>query len=113
MVERTLLLIKPDACRRGLVGEVLRRYEGKGLRIVAMDLRTVDGAVADRQYADHLEKDLYPALRAFITGGPLVAVVLEGDGAVEVVRTLNGATDAPRPCPARFAAASPCRAEKC
>ena len=92
-LERTLVLIKPDAVRRGLVGEVLRRYEAKGLSVVAMDLRTIDGELADRHYAEHLERDFYPPLRAFVTSGPLVALVLEGDQAVEVVRTLNGATD--------------------
>jgi len=92
-LERTLVLIKPDAVRRGLVGEVLRRYEAKGLSVVAMDLRTIDGDLADRHYAEHLERDFYPPLRAFVTSGPLVALVLEGDEAVEVVRILNGATD--------------------
>ena len=93
MSERTLVLVKPDAVSRGLVGEVLGRYERKGLRIVAMDQRTVDGQTADRHYAEHLERDFYPPLRQFITSGPLVAMVLEGDQAIAVVRALNGATD--------------------
>lgn len=93
MSERTLVLVKPDAVSRGLVGEVLGRYERKGLRIVAMDQRTVDGETADRHYAEHLERDFYPPLRAFVTSGPLVAMVLEGDQAIDVVRALNGATD--------------------
>jgi nucleoside-diphosphate kinase len=91
--ERTLVLIKPDAVRRGLVGEVLARFERKGLGIVSMDLRTIDPETADRHYAEHVEKDWYPPLRAFITSGPLVAMVLEGDQAVAVVRGINGATD--------------------
>lgn len=91
--ERTLVLVKPDAVRRGLVGEVLRRFERKGLRIAAMDLRTVDAGTADSHYAEHVGKDWYPPLRAFITSGPLVAMVLEGDAAVSVVRGINGATD--------------------
>jgi nucleoside-diphosphate kinase len=91
--ERTLVLVKPDAVRRGLVGEVLSRFERKGLRFVTLDLRTIDGELADRHYAEHVEKEWYPPLRAFITSGPLVAMVLEGDEAVAVVRALNGATD--------------------
>lgn len=94
MVERTLVLIKPDAMRRGLVGEILARYERKGLTIVAMDQRVVDGDLADRHYAEHLEKDFYPPLRAFMISGPLIAAILEGESAIEVVRLLNGATDA-------------------
>jgi nucleoside-diphosphate kinase len=91
--ERTLVLVKPDAVRRGLVGEVLGRFERKGLEIVAMDLRSVDGGLADRHYAEHLERDFYPPLREFITSGPLVAMVLEGDQAISAVRALTGATD--------------------
>ena len=93
MSERTLVLVKPDAVRRGLVGEVLMRFERKGLRIVAMDQRSVDGELADRHYAEHVERDFYPPLREFITSGPLVAMVLEGDQAIAVVRAINGATD--------------------
>jgi nucleoside-diphosphate kinase len=91
--ERTLVLIKPDAVRRALVGQVLHRFERKGLAIAAMDLRAIDGALADRHYAEHVEKEWYPPLRAFITSGPLVALVLEGDQAISVVRALTGATD--------------------
>ena len=93
MTQRTLVLLKPDAVRRGLVGEVLGRFEAKGLSIVAMEHRTIDAAQADRHYAEHVEKDFYPPLRAFVTSGPLVALVLEGEEAVEVVRAANGATD--------------------
>ena len=93
MSERTLVLVKPDAVRRGLVAEVIGRFERKGLTIVAMDLRTIDAAAADRTYAEHVGKDFYPPLRDFITSGPLVALVLEGDEAIAVVRTLVGATD--------------------
>ncbi|HEY7043138.1 MAG TPA: nucleoside-diphosphate kinase [Nocardioidaceae bacterium] len=99
MSERTLVLIKPDAVRRGLVGQVLARFESKGLSIVAMDLRTISGEEADRHYAEHVERDFYPPLRAFVTSGPLVAAVLEGDEAVEVVRLLNGATDGRKAAP--------------
>ncbi len=97
--QRTLVLLKPDAVRRGLMGEVLGRYEAKGLSVVAMDLRTIDGELADRHYAEHVERDFYPPLRAFVTSGPLVAMVLEGDEAVEIVRALNGATDGRKAAP--------------
>jgi nucleoside-diphosphate kinase len=93
VTERTLVLIKPDAVRRGLIGEVLGRFERKGLTLVALDQRTIDGATADRHYAEHVERDFYPPLRAFITSGPLIAMVLEGDQAIAVVRGINGATD--------------------
>jgi nucleoside-diphosphate kinase len=93
MTSRTLVLLKPDTVRRGLMGQVLARYEAKGLRVVAMDMRTVTGEVADRHYAEHVDRDFYPPLRAFVTSGPSVAMVLEGDAAVDVVRQLNGATD--------------------
>jgi len=91
--ERTLVLIKPDAVRRGLVGEVLGRFERKGLVVVELDQRRIDGETADRHYAEHVEQPWYPPLREFITSGPLVAMVLEGDQAIAVVRGLNGATD--------------------
>ena len=93
MSERTLVLIKPDAVRRGLVGEVLGRFERKGLHIVALDQRQVDATTADEHYAEHVEKPWYPPLREFITSGVLVAMVLEGDEAIAVVRGINGATD--------------------
>jgi nucleoside-diphosphate kinase len=97
--QRTLVLLKPDAVRRGLVGEILGRYEAKGLAIVAMDQRTIDVDLADTHYAEHVERDFYPPLREFVTSGPLVAAVLEGDEAVEVVRLLNGATDGRKAAP--------------
>ena len=99
MTERTLVLLKPDAVRRGLIGEIIGRLEAKGLVLVAMDLRTISPEVADQHYAEHVERDFYPPLRAFVTSGPLVAVVLEGDEAVEVVRALNGATDGRKAAP--------------
>jgi nucleoside-diphosphate kinase len=99
MTQRTLVLVKPDAVRRGLVGTILARFEEKGLRIVALEMRTIDGDLADRHYAEHLEKDFYPPLRAFVTSGPMFATVLEGDEAVEVVRLLNGATDGRKAAP--------------
>ena len=97
--QRTLVLLKPDTVRRGLVGNVLSRFEAKGLSIVALDLRTIDGAKADEHYAEHVDKDFYPLLRDFVTSGPMLAAVLEGDEAVEVVRALNGATDGRKAAP--------------
>ncbi|MCD9153711.1 nucleoside-diphosphate kinase [Aeromicrobium duanguangcaii] len=99
MTQRTLVLIKPDAVARGLVGAVTARYESKGLRIVSMQLRTIDGDMADAHYADHVEQPWYPPLREFATSGPLVAMVLEGDQAIEVVRGINGATDGRKAAP--------------
>ena len=98
-MSRTLVLIKPDTVRRGLVGEVLSRFEAKGLTLVALELRTIDAALADRHYAEHVERDFYPPLRDFVTSGPLLAAILEGDEAVEVVRAINGATDGRKAAP--------------
>jgi len=99
MSQRTLVLLKPDTVRRGLVGEIVGRYEAKGLSIVALQHRAIDAELADRHYAEHVERDFYPPLRAFVLSGPLVALVLEGDEAVEVVRALNGATDGRKAAP--------------
>jgi len=93
MSQRTLVLLKPDAVKRGLVGTILSRYEAKGLSVVAMELRTTEEKRADAHCAEHGEKPWCPPLRAFSTSGPLVALVLEGDEAISVVRLLNGATD--------------------
>jgi nucleoside-diphosphate kinase len=97
--QRTLVLLKPDAVRRGLVGAIVQRFEDRGLRIVRMELRTIDGSVADQHYAEHVERDFYPPLREFVTSGPLVAMVLEGDEAIDVVRGINGATDGRKAAP--------------
>ena len=93
MSERTLVLIKPDGVRRGLTGEVLARIERKGLRVVAMDLRTVGKDLAETHYAEHVDKPFYGSLVEFITSGPLVALVAEGPRAIEAFRALAGATD--------------------
>jgi nucleoside-diphosphate kinase len=93
VTERTLVLIKPDAMARRLAGEILARYEHKSLAVVAMELRTVDDETASALYAEHVDKAFYPGLREFITSAPLIALVLEGDQAIEVVRLMNGATD--------------------
>ena len=99
MSQRTLLLLKPDAVRRGLVGNILSRFEAKGLSIVALEMRTIDAAKADEHYAEHVAKDFYPPLRDFVTSGPLLAAILEGDEAVYVVRAINGATDGRKAAP--------------
>jgi nucleoside-diphosphate kinase len=99
MSQRTLVLIKPDAVRRGLIGNVLSRFESKGLAIVALEMRTIDGALADEHYSEHVDRDFYPPLRAFVTSGPMLAAVLEGDEAIEVVRAINGATDGRKAAP--------------
>ena len=91
--ERTLVLVKPDGVRRRLIGEVIRRLEAKGLSIVAMRMLTMDSVMAGEHYDEHREKPFFKDLVSFITGGPLVAMAVEGDEAVPVVRTLMGATD--------------------
>ncbi len=91
--ERSLVLVKPDAVRRGLIGEIIGRFERKGLVVERMTLRTMDAELADQHYADHVEKAFYPPLKEFMTGGPLVAMVLAGDEVVDVVRAMIGATD--------------------
>jgi nucleoside-diphosphate kinase len=93
--ERSLVLVKPDAVRRGLVGEIIGRFERKGLVIEAMELRAMDAELADQHYADHVEKAFYPPLKEFMTGGPLVALVLSGDQVIEVVRAMIGASCTP------------------
>lgn len=90
---RTLILIKPDAFERGLTGEVLDRFERKGLKIAALKLITADEAIANEHYAEHVEKPFFGELVSFITGGPLVAAVLEGVEAVKAARQLIGATN--------------------
>ncbi len=91
--ERTLVLIKPDAVRRGLIGEIVGRLERKGFTILGMQLRTLDVEIASRHYAEHDGKPFFGELVEFITGGPLVALAVEGHRAVEAVRTLMGVTD--------------------
>ncbi len=93
MSERTLVLVKPDGVARGLVGEVLGRIERKGFRIVAMELRTLPREVAETHYGEHKDKPFFGDLVAFITGGPLVAAVIEGPAAIASWRTMMGATN--------------------
>jgi nucleoside-diphosphate kinase len=93
VAERTLVLVKPDAVRRGLIGEIVGRLERKGLTILALELRTLDRETASRHYGEHEGKPFFGELVDFITGGPLVAIVAEGHRAVEAVRALMGVTD--------------------
>jgi len=92
-MERTLVLVKPDAMQRGLAGEILSRLERRGLRIAAMRMLRVDQDLASRHYAEHTEKPFYGALVEFITSSPIIAAVFEGPRAVEIVRATMGATD--------------------
>jgi len=93
-MNRTLVLCKPDAVERGLVGEIVGRLERRGLRIVALELRTLDEELAGRHYDEHREKAFFGDLVAFITRGPLVAMVVEGpEDTWQVVRTMMGATN--------------------
>ncbi len=93
MPERTLILVKPDAVRRNLIGEVISRIERKGLKVIAMDLRTIDRESAQSHYAEHAEKVFFGDVVDFITSGPAVALVVEGERAIEAFRALAGATD--------------------
>jgi nucleoside-diphosphate kinase len=92
-VERTLVLIKPDAVQRALTGEILGRLEQRGLKIVEAKLLTVDRGLAEEHYAEHAEKPFFGELVEFITSAPTLALVLEGEGAIGVVRTTMGATN--------------------
>lgn len=93
MTERTLVLVKPDGVERGLTGEIIARIERKGLKLVAMDLRTVGRTLAEQHYAEHVGKPFFQSLVEFITGGPLVAIVAEGERAIPGFRQLAGGTD--------------------
>jgi nucleoside-diphosphate kinase len=97
--ERTLVLVKPDGVRRGLIGEVLSRIERKGLQIVAMDMRSLDVETAKTHYAEHIGKPFFGPLVEFITSGPLVALVVVGPRAIEAFRALAGSTDPVRASP--------------
>src|SRR3954462_10815473 len=92
-MDRTLILVKPDAFERALTGEVSARFERKGLRIVALKHMTVERDLAERHYAEHVDKPFFADLVEFITGGPLVAMVLEGYEAVTAARQVIGATN--------------------
>lgn len=94
MSDRTLVLLKPDAVERGLAGQIISRFEAKGLKVVAMDLRTLDEATLARHYEEHVGKGFYAELVTFMSRGPVVAMALEGpDNTWEVVRSMMGATN--------------------
>jgi nucleoside-diphosphate kinase len=92
VIERTLVLIKPDGVQRLLTGRILARYEERGLKVVGLKLVSVNRDLADRHYAAHREKPFFGGLVDFITSAPLVALALEGPNAIDVVRAINGAT---------------------
>jgi nucleoside-diphosphate kinase len=91
-MERTLILLKPDCVQRRLMGRVIARFEDKALNIIAMKMMLVTPELAKKHYAEHVQKDWYPTLESFITGGPIVAAVVEGLEAIRVVRDMLGAT---------------------
>ncbi|SRR5712691_4691171 len=92
-IESTLLIVKPDGVRRGLIGEVLRRVEDKGLTIEAMDMRTIERATAEEHYGEHVHKPFFDELVEFITSGPVVVAKITGEQAIEAWRTLMGPTN--------------------
>ena len=92
-MDRTLVICKPDAVERGLVGEIIGRFERRGLTLVAAELRTIDADLASRHYAEHAGKPFYDGLIGYITSGPVVKMVLSGPDAVVVCRKLMGATN--------------------
>ncbi|MHA1542144.1 MAG: nucleoside-diphosphate kinase [Candidatus Hodarchaeales archaeon] len=95
MTEKTLLVIKPDAVQRGLIGEVISRIENKGLQIIALRMMQLTDKQIDQLYDIHTEKEFYPILKSFILSGPLVAIAIQGINCVKVVRKLAGATNSP------------------
>jgi nucleoside-diphosphate kinase len=97
--QTTLLLVKPDGVRRRLVGEVVRRLENKLLDIVAMRMLTIDDDTAKRHYEEHVDKPFFGELVSFITSGPVVAMAVQGDEAIGVVRTMMGVTDPKKAAP--------------
>lgn len=92
-MERTFVMLKPDAVSRGLMGEIISRFERKGLKMVAAKFMEITEDIAAEHYAEHLEKPFYPKLLDFITSGPVLAMVWEGEDAIRVVRAIVGKTD--------------------
>jgi nucleoside-diphosphate kinase len=98
-LERTLILVKPDGVRRGLIGEVVSRFERLGFRILELKMMVIDQSLASEHYAEHVGKPFYGDLVSYITSGPVVAVALEGESAVEIVRKVMGTTNAAAAAP--------------
>jgi nucleoside-diphosphate kinase len=98
-MERTLILLKPDCVQRRLMGRVIARFEDKALNIIGMKMMRVTADLAKKHYAEHVQKPFYPALESFITGGPIVAAVVEGLEAITVVRNMLGATSGLKAAP--------------
>ena len=98
-MERTLVLLKPDAVQRGLVGPILTRFESKGLKLVALRMRLLPAALLRKHYAEHKGKPFFGDLVAFMSSGPVVSLVLEGKNAVEVTRTIMGSTNSAKAAP--------------
>jgi nucleoside-diphosphate kinase len=99
VAQRTLILVKPDGVQRSIVGDVISRIERKGLKVVALELRAIDRDTAHAHYAEHAERPFFGELVDFITSGPLVAIVAEGERAIEAFRALAGATDPVKAAP--------------
>ncbi len=92
MLERTLIILKPDSVQRGLIGEILARFEKKGLQVVGLKLSKIARALAETHYESHKERPFYPGLVAFMTSSPVVILALEGNKAIEIARSMMGAT---------------------
>jgi len=93
MIEQTLVLVKPDGVERGLVGEIIKRFEQRGLKIVGLKMVSVDPDFSKKHYAAHIDKDFYKSLEGYVTSGPVVAMVIEGLHSIEVVRKIVGGTE--------------------
>ena len=99
LVERSLVLVKPDGVKRALTGTIIERIERKGIRVVAMDLRTLPRELVEEHYAEHQGKPFFEPLVSFMLSGPVVAMVIEGHRCIEAFRTLSGATDPVKAAP--------------
>ena len=93
MVERSLVFIKPDGVQRGLVGKVLGRFETRGIKLVELKMLTLTSKLVDKHYEEHVKKPFYPGLKEYVMSGPVVVMVLEGEGVISVIRKMVGTTD--------------------